>query len=595
MNKQAKQAKRIIANVVDFDMHNLFPPMTPMENMEEAAGGDYVSQPKRTLRERPYTPNPIKVMPKYEGDFLDKLRERLEGKPVMPLETVVLSANPENLWDFKGPDEWLKHQQKPHPRNIVDQYYEMTKPGEGGGSDVLEDLYDRSWDNEDAPEISEDKITRMFKNPVGPSMNVPFHSASQRVASSYMYDQECSTPSSKVVLANFLSNCFVDFKLDLRKDKTAMLMKDLAQNASISTSKGTRSPGGASVTVNDKTGFITVGDTGVTVSHKTNIPDKGLWVFTTRSSTPPPKVPYSDSQWPWPYTTSFQFIPYGYVRRTPLLHVRVSCTCPSWIFWGAQYNSYMDDYLYGGIRPKFGKPGKRDKDGNFLVCKHVLACLPYVSKYKLGEVSEKQRKTLKKKPALKILPGIPGEILRIPKDLEHIALEPHIKEIEKNWDLSPKSRSSWIRKLEKPDELVYLSHRFPESSHLIAQRLKALTKIPEIAKKAEKGLEEVEEIEKKVPKIIVPPELESLGTNPDFIKGVADWGEKSDKDKKDFIFNEKSPDIVALVAFQHRDDAPTVGFVVERLKEIINNDDILDVDRERATNWEMRFLGGKPK
>ena len=112
-----KQAKRIIANVVDFDMHNLFPSMTPMENLEDAASGEFTSQPKKTLRERPYTSNPIKVVPKYEGDFLEKLKKKpLEGKPVMPVETVVrLSGNPENLLDFKGPDDILKHQEKPHP------------------------------------------------------------------------------------------------------------------------------------------------------------------------------------------------------------------------------------------------------------------------------------------------------------------------------------------------------------------------------------------------------------------------------------------------------------------------------------------------
>ena len=591
-----KQAKRIIANVVDFDMHNLFPPMTPMENMEDAASGEFTSQPKRTLRERPYTPNPIKITPKYEGDFLEKLKQPLEGKPVMPLETVVrLSGNPENLLDFKGPDDMLKNPQRVYPRNLVDKFYEMAKPGEGAGSDDLEDLYDRGWDSDDAPEMSEDKVTRMWKRPNAPSMKVPFHTASQRVAASYLAECECSKPSASIVMANFLRSSFpVDIVINPpTTDKVAMLLKDLAQGSKIDTkAKGKRTPGGSSVIV-DKDGVITTNVPNVTVAAKRYSPSSGLWIFTTSSDHPPPKVPYSDAQWPWPYTTTFQFVPYRNVRETSKLHVRVSCTCPSWIYWGAQYNAYMNNYLYGGIRPKFAPPTKRDKGGNFLVCKHVLACLPLVSKFKLGEVSEKQRKTLEKQPAVKILPGVPGEVMRIPKDLEKIGLEPHIKDIEKNWDLKPKSRASWIRKLENPDELVYLTHRFPEASHLIAKRLKELTKVPEVAKKAEEALEDVEAIEKKVPKIIIPSELESLETNPDYIKSVAGWADKDDKSKKDFIFNEKNPDIIALVAFRHRDDRPTMEFVIERLKDITDNDDFLQEARDKAESWEARFLGGK--
>jgi len=181
-------------------------------------------------------------------------------------------------------------------------------------------------------------------------------------------------------------------------------------------------------------------------------------------------------------------------------------------------------------------------------------------------------------------------MLKIPKELEDIGKRPHIVDIEKNWDLKPKSRLSWIKKLEEPDELVYITHRFPEASHLVAQRLKALTKVPKIEKEAEEALEKVEELERKVPTIIVPSELRNLNTNPDFIKAIAGWADKDEKGKKEFMLNEKNPDIVALVAFRYRSDLPTVTLAVERLKEIINNDVFLDVDRKKAENWERRFI-----
>jgi len=100
----------------------------------------------------------------------------------------------------------------------------------------------------------------------------------------------------------------------------------------------------------------------------------------------------------------------------------------------------------------------------------------------------------------------------------------------------------------------------------------------------------VEEIEKKVPKIIIPPELESLETNPDFIKAVAGWVDKSEKDKREFMSNEKNPDIIAFVAFKNRSDLPTITFAVERFKDISKNDEFLDKDREKAENWERRLI-----
>lgn len=588
-----KQAKRVIANVVDFDMHNLFPPMTPMENMADAASGDFVAQPKRTLRERPYTSNPIKVMPKYEGDFLDKLRKQpLHGKPVMPLETVVQAGNPENLQDFKGPDDWLKHQEKPHPRNLTDDYYETNRPGEDAGQDTLDDLYDRGWDNEDAPEMSEDKVTRMFKSPIGIPIKVPFRNASQRVVNSFLAGDApiVTGPSAGVVMSHYLLDSYpVELDLDLRSNKTAMLLKDLASNSSITTSKGTRKPGNAGSATIDKDGTINMSVPGVVVSAKAYNPKSARWTFTTHTSgKAPPKV--TQEGWPYPYTTTFQFIPYKNVRKTSQLHVRVSCTCPSWVFWGAQYNAFMNDYLYGPIRPKFAPPKKRDKGGKFLVCKHVLACLPLVSKFFVGAVSDKTKVRLEKAPSVKIIPTIPEEVLRIPKELVDIEKRPAIMEIEKNWDLKPRSRGSWINKLQDPDELVYLTHRYPESSHLIAKRLKALAKIPKLEKEAEEALNEVEDIEKKVPKIILSPELQNLESNPDFIKSTAGWKDKDNKAKEDFFSNEKNVDIITLVGAQNRSDLFTIEEAVKRLKQIAENDEFLNNERKKAEERMKWFM-----
>jgi hypothetical protein len=45
------------------------------------------------------------------------------------------------------------------------------------------------------------------------------------------------------------------------------------------------------------------------------------------------------------------------------LDVRVSCSCPSWVFYGAQYKAVLKDYLYGAVRPVYAPPKIRDKEG----------------------------------------------------------------------------------------------------------------------------------------------------------------------------------------------------------------------------------------
>ena len=66
----------------DFDMGNLFPSREPLENMEDAASGAYENLPRNTLRERSFGKMPLIIKPQYSGDFLEKLKQPIEGKPV---------------------------------------------------------------------------------------------------------------------------------------------------------------------------------------------------------------------------------------------------------------------------------------------------------------------------------------------------------------------------------------------------------------------------------------------------------------------------------------------------------------------------------
>jgi hypothetical protein len=58
------------------------------------------------------------------------------------------------------------------------------------------------------------------------------------------------------------------------------------------------------------------------------------------------------------------------------LDVKVSCSCPAHLFWGAQHNLHQRDALEGQPRPLLQAPTERlDLRSNFLICKHAKVVL----------------------------------------------------------------------------------------------------------------------------------------------------------------------------------------------------------------------------
>lgn len=551
MNKK-QLVKKIVANVIDFDMHNLFPPRDYAENLEDAESGAYEEQPRRTLRERQYSSMPLVIMPRYTGDFLDKLRSPLEGKPVDKA-----AANPENLWDFSMPSEMLKHQEKPYPRVLVDEFYSISKPGEGVGEEDLKEYWDRSWDTNEAPPWSDDVVQRQWEAPV--------KNRAARVASRFLsrqIDCGCDHRIGSIIANHLLDILPIELLLDTSNTKTAMLLQDFDKALITTQSKGTRKPDVA----------------GVSVRLSRAEPRVGRWTFATSSGAKP-------------YTTVFQFIPHSTVRDAVKLHVRVSCTCPSFLFWGAQYHAVMKDYLYGGVRPKFSPPKQRDPHGTFLVCKHILACMPLVSKYRLSVMPSELRKKLKKQPKIKVIIG-PEEKLKIPKSLEKIGDRPEILDIVEKWDESPRKRRNWILKLDDPDEVAYFAHRFPQTSTgYVAERLKQLSKKPATKKEALKLLESLKNLKQvkeapKTPEVKIPTPLKKFETSASLQNDLQDWDEKDDKEKTKFIVNQTDPDTLAYLAYKYYKDESTVSDVISKLREISKDEELqMGQDRVKAEHW----------
>ena len=446
----------------DTDTENLEPGRTLPEEWEEAAQGTYEIQPHKVLRERHYQNNPLVVLPEYSGDFLDKLRDNDKNRT---------ADNEDNLKDFSSPEDWLKHQEHPFPRDMVDEFYEFNRPGEGGGKELFKDYYDRGWDVDDAPEFSEDKILRTLK-PKYP-LEIPckdqlFHSA-KRIAASFL---ERHTPDIQMVIANYLLEVY-PFEIELTipdsrihtasNMRIALMMRDLEKSLIYTKSKdpisgqikGWRPP--------DKSGVS------VMLDQSRSKPWIYRWVFNTSSGGET-------------YKTIFQFIPLGNIVDLDKLHVRVTCSCNSWLFWGAQYNSFRNNYLEGPIRPKLSPPRVRDPNGKFLVCKHVLKAIDEIRNKRLIKPMllkglppsrlqrlEKERsqflKTIKEPPDIVVLFPKKPEKIHVPKDLEYVAEAPEMAPVIEKWEtMSPLKRKNFIQTLEDPDEIAYMAHRFPETA-----------------------------------------------------------------------------------------------------------------------------------
>lgn len=144
------------------------------------------------------------------------------------------------------------------------------------------------------------------------------------------------------------------------------------------------------------------------------------------------------------------------------LDVQLSCSCPAFLYWGAQWNLHQRDGLLGTPRPELLAPTQRlDLRGNFVICKHCKAVLE------------------------RILPAVQHNIINIIRE----------KEVEKNKeqlkDRTPERLKKRQEEMKKRLELKKL--RDTKNKQIQKKLLDALRKREE-----EQKLQEVEHEEDKV-------------------------------------------------------------------------------------------------
>ena len=575
-------AKKVVANVMDFDMHNLFYPRPLLEEMEDAASGAYTVNDKPYLRERPYGSQPLLIKPTYSGDFLKKLDEPLEGKTLN-----IEAADEENLKDFSMPSEMLKHQEQPHPRVNLDEYYDFNRPGEGAGGDDLKGYWDRGWDETDAPEMSEDKQMRMW---IMPEIGMKI----ARVVEAYTCDVlGCGREiRASAVVAGYLMDRFpVQGPFDVSVMKTAKTIGDLERS-----------------TASKNVGSV------ATLRLKKKSPREGRYVFETVPSTSnlerinkvktTPGVGNALSGDHF-YTTYIQFVPRSNVRDFRKLDVQVSCDCPSWLYYGAQYNALMGDYLYGNkIWPKVAPP--RVRGPGFDVCKHILKAFKFLTE----EMGASRAIFIGPKKVKKDF-GVSKYELAKPKDYEkeegkvpfyydHIDKSPTIQKLVKLWETKPKSAPGILKNLTNVDEVTYFGHKFPEAAHLVAKRLKEIAfAVPKKAKAINKKIKEIEEKAGEEPEklLAVPVELSHYDNTPSLQDTLKKLKLNDRTGIEAYVQSQKDPDMVAYLYYKFFDKTdPGKWFLTNAaLNEITQlakfRKDTPPEIKEKARHWLSQMIG----
>src|SRR5271157_5826069 len=110
------------------------------------------------------------------------------------------------------------------------------------------------------------------------------------------------------------------------------------------------------------------------------------------------------------------------------LDIQVSCSCPAFLYWGAQWNLHQRDGLLGPARPKLQAPTERlDLRGNYVICKHVHAVFERI----LPSVQHNIVNILRKREVERRKDELDKTPERLQKEQERMKRKKQVEEIRK--------------------------------------------------------------------------------------------------------------------------------------------------------------------
>src|SRR5271156_3568483 len=129
------------------------------------------------------------------------------------------------------------------------------------------------------------------------------------------------------------------------------------------------------------------------------------------------------------------------------LDIQVQCSCPAFLYWGAQWNLHQRDGLLGPARPELQAPKERlDLRGNYVICKHIHAVFERI----LPSVQHNIVNILRKREVEKNKDKMRQTPERLEKMQEQIRKKKQIEKIRKT--KNEKIKEKLMEALRKEDE-----------------------------------------------------------------------------------------------------------------------------------------------
>jgi hypothetical protein len=106
------------------------------------------------------------------------------------------------------------------------------------------------------------------------------------------------------------------------------------------------------------------------------------------------------------------------------LDIKCSCSCPAFLYWGAQWNLKQRDALEGAPRPKLVAPTERlDLRDNFVICKHCKAVFERI----LPAVQHNIVKIIREHEVEQNKPNVPSRSERLIREQEEMKRRQELK------------------------------------------------------------------------------------------------------------------------------------------------------------------------
>jgi hypothetical protein len=155
------------------------------------------------------------------------------------------------------------------------------------------------------------------------------------------------------------------------------------------------------------------------------------------------------------------------------LEVKVSCSCPAFVYWGAQWHTHQRDSLEGEPRPLLAPPTERlDLRGHFVICKHCATVFERI----LPSVQHNIIKIIREREVERRKPTLPPTKERLLKEQERSRKRQEIE--KKRRDQNKRIEEKLLEGLRRREQQITEQHVVKRDEPATPAEKKRIPRIP---------------------------------------------------------------------------------------------------------------------